>query len=171
MTFKPGDKVSFLDEKQTGTVIAVVSGHRLMVMNEDGFEVNVSADRVVPLSSGKEYTIDMRKIRDKDEVEIKVPRLEKDEVWEVDLHLHDLIDVGREMTDHEKLKKQLRYFERCMQLAIQHRIRKVIFIHGVGKGTLKQELAYAIRHYDRVTTYDAPFKRYGFGAMVVEFFG
>ena len=57
-----------------------------------------------------------------------------------------------------------------MDAAIAHRISKIIFIHGVGKGTLKQELIHALKKYERVRHYEAPFKKYGFGALTVEFY-
>ena len=112
-----------------------------------------------------------RKWKDeKDEEEVDVPKLAFDEVWEVDLHLHDSIDIGRIVTDHEKLLYQLKYFRKCMDAAIAHRIKKVIFIHGVGKGTLKHEIVHALKSYERVRHFDAPLKKYGFGALAVEFF-
>jgi DNA-nicking Smr family endonuclease len=55
-----------------------------------------------------------------------------------------------------------------MDAAISHRIKKVIFIHGVGKGTLKQEIIHALKDYDHIRHFDAPLKRYGFGALTVE---
>jgi dsDNA-specific endonuclease/ATPase MutS2 len=169
-SFKIGDKVSFLNEKRNGTIANILSNFRLLVTTEDGFDISVSANELVPLTEKSTYVIDSRKMREKDEQEIQIPKLEHDEVWEVDLHLTDILDTGREMTDHEKLKAQLSHFNKCMQAAIAHRIKKIIFIHGVGKGTLKQEILHALKNYDRTRCYDAPLKKYGFGAMVVEIF-
>ncbi len=142
----------------------------MLVTSEDGFEIPVSIDEIVPLTERADYFVDSRKIKEKDEHEVNVPKLEHDEIWEVDLHLNDILDTGREMTDHEKLLAQLKYFNKCMHAAIAHRIKKIIFIHGIGKGTLKQEILRELRNYEKARNYEAPFKKYGFGAMVVEFY-
>lgn len=166
--FNIGDKVSFLNEKGTGVITNILSDFRLLVKNEDGFEIPVSIQEVVPFSGGSSYILDKRVIKSKDEQEIRPPHLAADEIWEVDLHLAEIIDQGRDMTDHEKLLAQLKHFRKCLDAAIAHRIKKIIFIHGVGKGTLMQEITHALKKYDRVRHYSAPFKKYGFGATVVE---
>ena len=166
--FTVGDRVSFLNEKGSGVIINILNNFRVLVMNEDGFEVSVSIDEIVPVSDTSAYKVDSKKIVQKDEKEIKPPKLTYDEVWEVDLHLREILDTGREMTDHEKLTTQLKHFRKCMDASIAHRIKKIIFIHGVGKGTLKQEIIHALKNYERTRYYDAPFKKYGAGAIVVE---
>ncbi len=168
MKFKIGDKVSFLNEKGSGVITNILSSFRVLVTNEDGFEISVSIDEIVHVSDKSAYKVDVKMITDKDEKEIKPPKLSRDEIWEVDLHLREILDTGREMTDHEKLLTQLKHFKKCMDAAIAHRIKKIIFIHGVGKGTLKQEIIHALKNYERARYYEAPYKKYGFGALVVE---
>jgi hypothetical protein len=173
VNFKIGDRVSFLNEKGSGMVTHIVSNYRLLVMNEDGFEISYPVEGLVPLAKKSDYKMDSAmsaKWKDqKEEQTIKPPRLMIDEAWEIDLHLHELIDAFQQKSDYEKLMFQLNHFRKCMDAAILHRIKKVIFIHGVGKGTLKQAIIYALRDYDRVRHFDAPLKRYGFGALTVEF--
>ena len=171
MSYKIGDKISFLNEKGTGVITNILSNFRVLVINENGFEVSVSMDEIVPLGNKSDYKIDSKKINEKDEKEVKPPKLSHDEIWEVDLHLQEILDTGRNMTDHEKLLAQLKYFRRCMDAVIAHRIRKIIFIHGVGKGTLKQEIIHALKQYERARHYGAPYKKYGFGAITVEILG
>lgn len=170
MQYKIGDTISFLNEKGKGVVTNILSNFRVLVTNEDGFEVSVSVDEIVPVADKSVYTVDARKIDEKEEKEIKPPKLAFDEIWEVDLHLREILDTGRAMTDHEKLLTQLKHFHKCMDAALAHKIRKIIFIHGVGKGTLKQEIIHALNEYERVRQYDAPYKKYGFGALTIEFF-
>lgn len=162
-----GDKVSFLNEKETGIIIAV-NNFRVTVRNESGFEISVSKDEVVPLANKDIYTIDIRKISEKDLKKKPATKPKQNEVWEVDLHLSEVLDTGRNLSDHEKLLAQLKYFRKCLDSAIYHKIKKVIFIHGVGKGTLKQEILHALKSYEKARHYDAPYKQYGFGATVVE---
>lgn len=168
--FKIGDKVSFLNEKGSGVITNIISNYRVLIMNEDGFEVSVSLDEIVPVTDKSAYKMNSKMINKKEEREVKPPKLSHDEIWEVDLHLRDILDTGREMSDHEKLLAQLKYFRKCMDAAIAHRIKKIIFIHGVGKGTLKQEIIHALKSYEHIRHYDAPYKKYGFGAIVVEIY-
>jgi dsDNA-specific endonuclease/ATPase MutS2 len=172
VNFKVGDRVSFLNEKGSGMITGIISNHRVLVMNEDGFEVSYPVENLVSLAKKSDYKMDSamsKKWRDqKEEEDVKPPKLLVDEAWEVDLHLHELIDSFQQKSDHEKLMFQLNYFRKCMDAAISHRIKKIIFIHGVGKGTLKQEIIHALKDYDRIRHYDAPLRRYGFGALMVE---
>lgn len=168
MKFKIGDKISFLNQEEKGIITNILSNFRVLVTNEDGFEISVSIDEIVPIADKSAYKVDSKIIKSKEEKEVKPPKLAKGEIWEVDLHLREELDTLK--SDHEKLLAQLKYFRRCMDAAIAHRIKKIIFIHGVGKGTLKQEVIHALKKFERVRHYDAPYKKYGFGAMVVEFF-
>lgn len=175
MEFKIGDTISFLNEKGTGIITNILTNHRVLIMNDDGFEISYPANELVFLSSKSEYKIDStlnpKWKNEKEEEKIKPPsHLENDEAWEVDLHLHELIDSFQQKSDFEKLKFQLDYFRKCMDAAIAYRIKKVTFIHGVGKGTLKQEIIHALKDYERVRHYDAPFRKYGYGAITVDFF-
>ncbi|MBN2261553.1 MAG: Smr/MutS family protein, partial [Prolixibacteraceae bacterium] len=53
-------------------------------------------------------------------------------------------------------------------LAIKNRVKRVVFIHGVGNGVLKQEIAKRLSSkYARFQFQDASFKEYGFGATMV----
>ena len=144
MPFKIGDRVSFLNEKGSGIVTNIVSNYQVIVMNEEGFEISYSVGELVALAKKSDYKMDSAmsaKWRDqKEEQEVKPPKLFVNEAWEVDLHLHELIDNFQQKSDYEKLMFQLNYFRKCMDAAISHRIKKVIFINGVGKGTLKQRL-------------------------------
>lgn len=166
--FNIGDKVSFINEKGGGIIAHILNNYRVLVTNDDGFDVSVSINEIVPVSEKSDYKVDTRMINAKEEREITMPKLAKDEIWEVDLHLQEILDTGREMTDHEKLLTQLRYFNRCIDVAKAHGIKKMIFIHGVGKGTLKQEIIYELKKLERIRYYDASFKKYGFGAITVE---
>ncbi|MBI4945866.1 MAG: Smr/MutS family protein [Bacteroidetes bacterium] len=175
MDFKIGDKISFLNEKGNGVITNILTNYQVLVMNSDGFEISYPVNELVLLSNKSEYKMDSKmnpKWKDeKEEDEIKPPaHLAIDEAWEIDLHLHDVMDSFQQKGDHEKLTFQLNYFRKCMNAAIMHRMKKITFIHGVGKGTLKQEIIHALKDYDRIRHYDAPFRKYGYGAITVDFF-
>ena len=90
-------------------------------------------------------------------------------VAEVDLHIEELTDDDSSLTDHEKLGLQLSYFQRCVNHAIANHVQKVIFIHGVGQGVLKNEIIKELRQYKGVHFFDAPMAKYGVGATEVYF--
>jgi len=49
--FKPGDSVAFINEKQSGIVVRYLTGKRLLVEIEDGFEIESGEDELVKVSS------------------------------------------------------------------------------------------------------------------------
>ncbi len=64
---------------------------------------------------------------------------------------------------------QLNHFRKNLEEAILDKnIKKVIFIHGVGNGTLKLELRRILaKEYSHYDYQDASFKEYGYGATMV----
>jgi len=67
------------------------------------------------------------------------------------------------------LNLQLDTAKRKVEFAIQKRISKIVFIHGVGEGVLKSELLRLLNKYP-VKYYDASYKKYGLGATEVYVF-
>jgi hypothetical protein len=53
---------------------------------------------------------------------------------------------------------------------MEKRISRIVFIHGVGEGILKEELGYLLRRYDNLRYYDAEYQKYGLGATEVYIF-
>lgn len=88
---------------------------------------------------------------------------------EVDLHIEELVDSTAGLSNFEMLNIQLERFEKEMDEALEKNIRKIIFIHGVGNGRLRQEIASILKKTPGVTFQDASFKEYGYGATQVNF--
>lgn len=95
--------------------------------------------------------------------------IEKAELMEVDLHIPSLIDEYKNLTPTEMLQIQINYFRKKMEECILNSsIKKVVFIHGVGNGTLKIELRRILsREYSHYDYQDASYQEYGFGATMV----
>jgi hypothetical protein len=89
--------------------------------------------------------------------------------WEVDLHLEELVDNIRGMNNGQMIDIQLRHFQRKLDEAIAANIRKIVFIHGVGNGRLKQELCKILATHTDLRFHDASYGTYGFGATEVVF--
>jgi hypothetical protein len=87
---------------------------------------------------------------------------------EVDLHIEQLIDNYKSLTNTEILDIQMTRFRSELENAIQKRMGKIVFIHGVGNGKLKHDIRRALdTEYKKLRYQDASFKEYGFGATMV----
>lgn len=118
---------------------------------------------------------DFKKIvneKDKGSRPIKAPvKVDKiPDVIEIDLHIDELIDKKDGLSNREILDIQLDKFQSEIELAIKNRAKRIVFIHGVGNGVLKQEIAKRLQtKYARFRNQDASFKEYGYGATMVIF--
>ena len=93
--------------------------------------------------------------------------LPKSDLVEIDLHIQQLVDDIRGLSNADMLKLQLDTFRKEMENAISTGVKKIVFIHGVGDGVLKNELRRELqRKYSRYPFQDASFREYGFGATM-----
>ncbi len=98
----------------------------------------------------------------------KPRRSETTELKEVDLHIHELVEISEGLSNKEILDLQMERFRFEMETAIHNGTRRVVFIHGVGQGTLKNELRRELSsRYKKYDFQDASFKEYGYGATMV----
>lgn len=91
----------------------------------------------------------------------------KDLTKEIDLHIEELIDSHSGLTNAQILNIQLERFEREMEYCLSNGIKKLIVIHGVGNGKLKQEITAILKSIDGISYHDASYKNYGFGATEI----
>jgi len=90
------------------------------------------------------------------------------EIVEVDLHINELLDNSNGLSNSEILAIQIEKVESEMKVAIQSGVRKIVFIHGIGQGVLKQEVINVLKSKFRKYYFqDASFKEYGYGATMV----
>ena len=88
---------------------------------------------------------------------------------EVDLHIDMLCENPGELAPHEAFQTQMRYFRTCLNHAFENHLKKVTFIHGVGRGILKDEIMAELKKYDDIAVMDAPMRKYGVVAVEVYF--
>lgn len=101
----------------------------------------------------------------KKEREIDLPNTE---MVEIDLHIHELLDNYANLSNAEMVKVQMDKFHAEMAKAVKSDVKKIVFIHGVGNGTLKNELRRELGHkYSKYNFQDASFREYGYGATMV----
>jgi len=173
---KVGDTVSVLDDAITGKVISV-KGEEIVIESEDGFMMKFSPKELVRIDSegliNPTFDEVHKNLQDKEVFKKKPkrpivkPKKKELPAMEVDLHIHKLVKSTKGMTNYDMVTLQLDTAKRQLDFAIHKRIPRVIFIHGVGQGVLKEELKYLFGRYDNVKIYDADYKKYGLGAMEV----
>lgn len=171
--FKIGDSVETIDDTIKGIVTEII-GTTITLETEAGFEMQYSASELVKITDAfkvSNYEIaqiksekELPKKRKPNTVKAKERNAPK---MEVDLHIHQLTKDEKGMTSHDKLNLQLETAERQLQFALRKRIQKVVFIHGVGEGVLKEELKYLFGRYENLKYYDADYQKYGLGATEV----
>lgn len=114
-------------------------------------------------------------IRDKEKPEQKhqpIPKKTKEkEMLEIDLHINELLDDCRGLSNGEIIEIQMDRFHSELKKALKNGPKNIVFIHGVGNGTLKTELRKALDlQKDKVSYHDASFKEYGYGATMVKLY-
>lgn len=190
-TFKPGQRVKFLNDVGSATVVRV-EGDQVVVTDEDGFDRTVAANELMaapdPEAEAKSYgdTIpDLAKLLAQEVGEKRMKELQKDfEVryqntqatsmarrdahMEVDLHIHELVDDQSGLPDRAKLAIQMDHFDRMMDIAKREKLRRIIFIHGVGQGVLRHQIHNTLeQHHPDCTHRQADPRKYGSGATEV----
>lgn len=86
----------------------------------------------------------------------------------IDLHITELIEQPEGLSNREILEIQLEKVESEMNSAIGSQVKRIVFIHGVGQGVLKQEVTNLLkRKFKKYYFQDASFKEYGYGATMV----
>jgi dsDNA-specific endonuclease/ATPase MutS2 len=89
-------------------------------------------------------------------------------VIEVDLHIGELLDDTRGMSNGEMLNYQLDKFREVMNQYRNKREQRIVFIHGKGDGVLRKAIIDELkRKYSACRYQDASFQEYGFGATLV----
>ena len=95
----------------------------------------------------------------------------KNEIVEIDLHIHELLDDHRGLSRNDILEIQLKKFRDELENAIRNHVKKIVFIHGVGEGVLKVKIRSELDKKRKILDYqDASFKEYGYGATMVRIF-
>lgn len=190
-SFQTGQRVKFLNDVGSATVVRV-EGSTVVVEDEDGFERSVSAAELMaapdPEVEARQYgdTIpDVAQLLAQEVGEKRIRELQKDfEVryqhaqatnmarrdahMEVDLHIHELVDDQRGLPDRAKLAIQMDHFDRMMDIAKREKLRRIVFIHGVGQGVLRHQIRTTLeQHHPDCSYREGDPRKYGSGATEV----
>ena len=90
------------------------------------------------------------------------------EVVEVDLHAHELLETTAGMSAGDIKEYQLNVFRTTMQKYVKCKGQRIVFIHGKGEGALRSAIVNELKHkYKNCAFQDASFQQYGFGATMI----
>ncbi|MCW3123639.1 MAG: hypothetical protein JWQ38_3131 [Flavipsychrobacter sp.] len=90
--------------------------------------------------------------------------------YEVDLHIEALLDDRKGLTNADIVNIQMEALRHYLQLSIVHRQERMVVIHGLGKGRLKEEVHTILKQTPEVSRYKNEWSaKYGFGATEIFF--
>ncbi len=88
----------------------------------------------------------------------------------VDLHIEKLTDDWSRKSNIEILNIQLKEFEKWFHISLIHHQQKLIIIHGIGKGKLKDEIHNLLKLKKEVKSFVNQYdERFGYGATEIFF--
>ena len=129
--------------------------------DESGKQVFVSADDI------REALL-QKTVPDQPKVPKKHQPKVKNDIVEVDLHIHELLDDTNGMSNSEMLNYQLDVFHKTLNEYKNKKGQRIVFIHGKGDGVLRRAILDELkRKYKNYSSQDASFREYGFGATMV----
>ena len=178
MAFKVGDKVKVLNDPIEG-IITKVKGS-IAYVESDGFEYPFPLEELLSIdqqnnitfkSSNKKVKINQGRQEEYQTLSGKatsfIPKKNAFGVVEVDLHVQAIIDEYPDITRENALQYQLRHAKTSLTWAQHKNHRRIVFIHGVGEGVLKNHLVELFEQGYNLEIAEASYKLYGFGAMEV----
>jgi len=175
MQFKEGQRVGFLYEKGYGTVRRI-TGMQATVEDEDGFDRLMPVNELVFIHSEQYANDDLVFSKEDSQPEMTYRILQERTgqkkpltVWEVDLHIEEILESHVGLSNTEILLKQMGEFKNMFKKGRKEGIHKLIVIHGVGEGVLKSEIRGYLDQQEQIEVYDADFSEYGKGATAIEY--
>lgn len=164
-----------MHEKGLGVVSAIVNVHQVKVIDEHGFEQLFQVKDLVKIHGrmdGEEITPPMKEDESNGQASRFNIRQDKSsakakDYWELDLHIESLTENHRGMSNFEIMKIQMIEFKRFFSKARAQGIQKLVVIHGVGEGVLKNELRSYLSQQEFIEFYDASYLEYGKGATEI----
>ena len=159
---QPGMRVTLMDSSDRG-VIKRVRKDCVEIELDFGFVVPVGFGEFVVNDAEEDYKLrhSVGSSKSKPVVEEKHAPISK--AFEIDLHI-EALPGGLGVPKGKELPYQLEHFKSVMRSQLKHRGSRVIFVHGVGDGILKQ----AIRtELDTTYAISCTWNPYGDGATAV----
>lgn len=175
MIFQVGDKVKIVDEQSEGTVVRIERG-QVWVATNIGFDFPYLPHQIIKISETGERIFSPKDFQQPDEllhnfdgnIRWSYPKvhLHTKSVPEIDLHIEEISNFP--LLPHEHLIYQLGFFKLVMDQAKTQKVRRLIFIHGIGKGVLRSSMQKVLEEcYPEAECVDGSYSKFGYGAMEI----
>lgn len=147
-----------------------------VLVNLQGLEISFKRNELVKVEHDHLVRPEMNRteLRAKDKMKeidarnkLRKMRSTTQAIYELDLHMHELLDRFDHMSNAQILEYQLSCCRRFIYEAREKRYKKVVLIHGVGEGVLRSEIRSWLDSLSYVSYHDAPYRTYGYGATEV----
>lgn len=175
--FKIGDKVGLINDTLKGVVIQI-NKQRVTIQCDEGFEYTCDQHEIIKYGHLDATALDAnihKVIVEKEADNSKKAKLsnahskntgKKTTPLEVDLHIHELVASEKGMRNYDMLSLQLKTAKKQLEFAMDKKIQRVVFIHGIGEGVLRKALYQLLKKYP-VEVFEASYSSYGQGATEV----
>jgi len=172
-SFSIGARVGMTNDTLSG-IITKINKDTITFESDEGFEYQYDKNELIVIGelnillkndSFQKATIEKKSTDAKNPIAIKSGKRNNPPL-EIDLHIHQLIDSEKGMSNFDMLNLQLKTVKKHLELAIKNKAQRIVFIHGVGEGVLRTELHHLLKKYP-VEFYEASYKNYGQGATEV----
>lgn len=179
MSFSIGEKVGFLYEVGGGVITKIINATTFSIEDETGFERTFLESEIVKIH-GSDYKLsDESRLQMNEDETLSIPlhyehkevlkgSKKSVDVWEINLHIEEIIESHLGLTNYQILTRQINEFKSFYKRAKKQHIQKIVIIHGVGEGVLKEEIRSYLSKQEGLEYYDADFREYGKGATTVE---
>ena len=151
MNFNIGDKVLFKSDKQQGIIVKVNSLYKVVVETLDGFDVVSSVNELVKIEKGTDKLSSYGNVfyhKDKMEPSKIINKKEKSKlVLKIDLHIELLSKSYTYLDNFEIVQIQLDECHKKIENALNSNYQKLIIVHGVGTGVLRNEVHKLLKNY------------------------
>lgn len=164
MIFKPGDKVSILNE--SGFFIFLNDkNNRALIQDENGFERIVDYRFILIY---KVFQVTDTYLKAEDRTEKKITLKITSTIPEIDLHIEVLLENSSKLSAHEKFLFQLDIFKKFTNKMLTERQSKFVVIHGAGEGKLKSEIRFLLQSRKGFKMHDKHVSNGKVGASLIE---
>ena len=150
------------------TINYVTNGY----FDEKALIYNITEEHLMAEIENVAHELQLKFVKQKQQIDQPLPKpaskATKNDTEEVDLHIEQLVDNPKAFTPVEMLGIQMKRFTDTLEEAKRNRMKRIVFIHGVGNGRLRLEIQRVLKQkYPKLRHQDASFKEYGFGATLV----
>jgi hypothetical protein len=182
MKIELGHKVKFTNEDLVGEIISIISEDKVVVSCSDGFDQTVDLTDIIIIGEDNQlnYSVSQTKLSAKIASNLKdvgsskllnrytnTSKYQIGRVVEIDLHLEELVEFPSKLDDWQKLHTQMQHVKNCLGAATAKKVKRLVFIHGVGTGVLKTELHNYLSRFENLDFKVGDFNEYGTGATEV----